>query len=487
MATEFDSTTTCAHTMQLPKFVSRVYAYPIVNDACGQVANVYSKVKDCNRVMHAGLDLAESGLKMVSSTATPIITKFDNQITYIDDLTCKQLDKLEEKIPVVTKPTKEVSNEAKVYINGAIAPKVEAVGNAYQNVKDKVTSVHEYGKTQLMKVTDTSYGKFALGKVDDALEITDKYLEHYLPEDGNKLKGEKFAKPQDTLGKAGYLTTKMRKRMFAKAMTQMQQVKVRSSEAVEKMNFTVDLISYAKTHLQTVADKATHLEHDFKYKLWELETAEAEEMKQVEMKQMNEECNAIEESNETEKTKERKLLKSLLYWSHKLNLSLQAGKAVFVENVPIPENVKHAYAAATETADKLYKQLSHLQPKSYLESIPLVKTSFATIDYYLKSVFDYADDAYKHLVARKEDITRKMKSSGASVNETKIKSECDPNKSTSSESFTSTQEENNNVDAHENTRDTNVVKGDGEESDDDDDEEEEEEEEDENDDNEVHP
>jgi len=160
MMAEYEyATTTSAHGttgMQLPKCVSRVYAYPIINDACGQVVNAYTKVKDCNRVMHAGLDLAESGLKLVSNTATPIITKFDNQITYIDDLTCKQLDKLEEKMPVVTKPTKEVSKEAKEFIGDTIKPKVEAVGNAYQNVKNKVTSVQEFGKTQLMKATDTS-------------------------------------------------------------------------------------------------------------------------------------------------------------------------------------------------------------------------------------------------------------------------------------------------------------------------------------------
>jgi len=245
-----------------------------------------------------------------------------------------------------------------------------------------------------------------LSKVDDALELTDKYLDYYLPEDEKVKGGEKVCKPDDALGKAGYLTTKMRKRMFAKAMSQMQQVKVRSSEAVEKMNFTVDLISYAKTHLQTVADKATHLEHDFKYKLWELETAEDTEMKQMNG-DCDDECYENDEASKAEKTKQRKLLKSLLYWSHKLNLSLQAGKAVLVENVPVPENIKHAYSSATETAQKLYHQLSDLKPKNYLETIPLVKTSFATIDYYLKSVFDYADDAYKRLVARKEEITKK--------------------------------------------------------------------------------
>jgi len=419
-------------------------------------------------VIHSGLDLAESGLKMVSKTATPIITKFDNQITYIDDLTCKQLDKLEEKLPVVTKATQEVSKEAKVFISDTITPKVEAVGNAYQNVKSKVTSVQEYGLTQLKKATDTSYGKLALSKVDCALEMTEKYFDYYLPEAEDKLlKGEKVTKPEDTLGKAGYLTTKMRKRMFAKAMSQMQQVKVRSTEAVEKMNFTVDLIAYAKTHIQNVADKATHLEHDFKYKLWELETAE-----DTEMKQTNEECNDEGvETHETEKIKERKLLKSLLYWSHKLNLSLQAGKAVLVENVPIPENVKHAYSAASETAHKLYQELSQIKPKNYLESIPLVKSSFATIDYYLKSVFDYADDAYKHLVAKKEKLTKSMKSSGAAVKEQINKSEGAQNTSPSSDSFATTLE--NNYEAHETTGDSNDVTGEEESGDEEDEEEEE--------------
>jgi len=260
--------------------------------------------------------------------------------------------------------------------------------------------------------------------------------------------------------------------MFAKAMSQMQQVKVRSSEAVEKMNFTVDLISYAKTHLQTVADKATHLEHDFKYKLWELETAEDTEMKQMN-DECNDDCHGTEESQETIKTKERKLLKSLLYWSHKLNLSLQAGKAVLAENVAVPESVKHAYSSAIETANKLYKQINHLKPKDSLESIPLVRSSFATIDYYLKTVFDYADGAYKHLVERKNEISRKVKSSGASGNEQKIISEGDQNKSTSSDSYATTQE--NNLEGQENACDSNDVTGEGEESGDEEEEDEDEE------------
>jgi len=118
--------------------------------------------------------------------------------------------------------------------------------------------------------------------------------------------------------------------------------------------------------------------------------------------------NASEDDTHTEqseeKTKEHKLFKSLLHWSHKLNLSLQAGKAVFVENVPIPDSIKQSYNLASETAQKLYHDVLNFKSNTTAttESIPLIRKSFTTIDHYLKSVFDYVDETYKQLVSSKQ-------------------------------------------------------------------------------------
>lgn len=53
------------------------------------------------------------------------------------------------------------------------------------------------------------------------------------------------AKPTDVAyGKLAKVSDKVRRRMYAKTLRELQHVKKRSQETLERLNFTVDLVSY---------------------------------------------------------------------------------------------------------------------------------------------------------------------------------------------------------------------------------------------------
>lgn len=236
-------------------FIGRVGNLPVVTSAWAQACGVYQKTKERNSFLNATCKMAESGVGLIATTTKPIVDRYQPQIQQVDAFACDKLTLMEATYPVITKPTDEVLKEGREKCETLLKP----VTDRYNHYKDTYNGVVNRSKERVegtvkmvkdmgQKSLDTPYGKFVLEKVDEALALSETYVEKYLPEteeEGEiKENGEaEHAEEATTLTRVVSLSTKLRQRMYKKAMRDLRQLQVRSYERLEKLHFTVDLVS----------------------------------------------------------------------------------------------------------------------------------------------------------------------------------------------------------------------------------------------------
>jgi len=314
------------------QFLNRVCQLPLVTASWGQLAAIYSQAKESNRLLKFTLDKAEWGVAGVASTAAPLVNKLEKPITILDGIACGQLDKLQERYPIINKPADVwISKSQDMYGNSLLKPSVDkvlsvkdmgvegcakvydvtvkpsletysraknyatekgaATYNAVYNVtvgpamnlgvltfstakdysvgtvqaasqysKNKMTNVMNYGTGKFGEAMGTQYGKMLQSRMDDLLEKADQYVDYYLPEPESGEQEKKIeidaVETETTMTKACHVTTKARRRMYHKAMTDLNNLKLRTREAIDNLKHTIDLIQYDKV-VGTLSDAKT--------------------------------------------------------------------------------------------------------------------------------------------------------------------------------------------------------------------------------------
>ncbi|XP_052797266.1 perilipin-2-like isoform X1 [Mya arenaria] len=245
------------------QFISRLGNLPIVSSAWGTVCTAYQKTKESHTLLKSTCDLAESGVQSVVSTAMPYVEKYQPQIEKVNAYACDKLTVMEEQYPVITRPTEDVLQEGKEKCANMVKPitdRVTAVKDTYTGVvnrgheaveatKGRVEAVKDYGMTTAARTLETPLGQYAMDKVNDALTLSEDYIEKYLPagDDENADKVPEELDEVSTMTRVTALSSKLRQRMYKRAMRDLKGLQIRSQEKIEKLNFTVDLIEYAKS------------------------------------------------------------------------------------------------------------------------------------------------------------------------------------------------------------------------------------------------
>ncbi|NWH42412.1 PLIN3 protein, partial [Chloropsis hardwickii] len=94
--------------------VSRVASLALVSCACGAVASAYGRTKERHPCVRSVCSVAEKGVKTLTAAAAsgarPLLTRLEPQISAANELACKGLDKLEEKLPILQQPPERVTS-----------------------------------------------------------------------------------------------------------------------------------------------------------------------------------------------------------------------------------------------------------------------------------------------------------------------------------------------------------------------------------------
>jgi len=383
------------------KFVSRLYELPVVSSAVGRLGALYTGTKEHNRLFRFTLETAESGLVLAVNTARPVVAKFEKPIGALNGMACQQLEKLEHDYPIITKPTDVVLKQtyescqsAVQPITDRIKPITERVGSAKQygitkindvkvytvdtiggmksysvnkvnDVKtygvdkvngvktysmDKLTMVTDLGSKQVARILENETGRAFIAKLDLAIDVTDSYVDKYLPEEGEsvvektvpsqikKMEVDEASQQGVVMTKAMQLGYKVRRRAYNHMAKRLKVMKMRSLETVDKLHFTVDLMEYARNNIDGVKSKAHYV--------WDEINKSPEE---VAKETSGQECSA------SSLTYERRAIATARHLTRKLKTGL-SGFNLSVEMIPAP--VRTQVQGAIDLAQSLFQMFT---------------------------------------------------------------------------------------------------------------------------------
>jgi len=213
--------------------IDRVAHLPVVNSTLTAVHDYYTKMKkDYPKFapyFQAAENITYSAAILALRSSKPVVDKFGPTINAYANT---GLDKLEGSIPLIKKHPSEVIEETK------------------SSASNMITS-----------------------NVDRALCITEEYVDYYLPCDDNDDSASTDGvrrdasvqtdeeKQSDAKERLNIISHKVKQRSYSKAMQSWSGIRTRSEETLNKLNFTVDLIQYAKTCLSSTKKSKKNVRH----------------------------------------------------------------------------------------------------------------------------------------------------------------------------------------------------------------------------------
>jgi perilipin-2 len=90
--------------------VNRIVSIPLVGNSLKSVESVYQRVKKSNGLTNWYFDTAEGFLKASVDTFAPVLNFVEGPIHKIDEVVCKSLEVVEQRVPIYL-PPELVSNE----------------------------------------------------------------------------------------------------------------------------------------------------------------------------------------------------------------------------------------------------------------------------------------------------------------------------------------------------------------------------------------
>lgn len=146
-------------------------------------------------------------------------------------------------------------DETKKKLEPVISPfyQVQKYGaNKCETVREKVRDVKTYATTK---------GCAGEHLVHDGLlqliNVMEFYVDKYLPPVEGEGKSLKDEEKTEVVKRAGLLSNKMKRRLSGVTMKKLGQVKLRSQEAIHKMDYRVDLMEYARKNIDVAQKTAT--------------------------------------------------------------------------------------------------------------------------------------------------------------------------------------------------------------------------------------
>lgn len=229
----------------LPRFESviRISSLPIVENSIYIAGNVYDKIKRSNSLMTWSLCTAEQSLAIATASAKPAIYALNGPITIIDQLLCKGIDIVEQRVPAVHLPPHLVYCNAREYVSNKIV----------RPVLMRAGSMKQIGNHAASAAVDT---------LDGALTVADQYVDHYLPADpADKIidevaPSESVSKTTRTIKHGARLSRKLQKRLTRRTLAEARALKEQGTECVHVLLYVVELLA---TDPKTAFQKAKEL------------------------------------------------------------------------------------------------------------------------------------------------------------------------------------------------------------------------------------
>lgn len=234
--------------------VKRVVALPLVRATCTAVSGAYNSAKDRHPLLGSACRFAEHCVCSVATCALdhaqPLLEHLQPKLATVNDLACRGLDKLEEKLPFLQQPSDTVVTSAK----DAVAKSVTGVVDLAQRGRRWSGEL----RRSMSQAMDIVLGK-SEELVDHFLPMTEAELvalaaESQGPEVGSV---EEQRQKQGYFVRLGSLSARLRHLAYEHSLGKLRESKHRTQEMLAQLQKTLELIQ----HMQSRASPTPTFHH----------------------------------------------------------------------------------------------------------------------------------------------------------------------------------------------------------------------------------
>ncbi|XP_008590736.1 PREDICTED: perilipin-5 [Galeopterus variegatus] len=247
--------------------VQRVVALPLVRATCTAVFDAYSAAKDRHPLLGSACRVAEQCVNSLTTRALdhaqPLLDHLQPQLATVNNLACRGLDKLEEKLPFLQQPSETVVTSAK-----------DAVASG-------VTGLARRGRRWSVELK-----RSVSHAVDVVLGKSEELVDHFLPMTEEELaalaaeaEGPEVGSVEDQRRQQGYfvrlgsLSARIRHLAYEHSLGKLRQSKHRAQDTLAQLQETLELIDLMQTGVTPIIParpgKVHELWEDWSQQPWE--------------------------------------------------------------------------------------------------------------------------------------------------------------------------------------------------------------------------
>ncbi|XP_064136392.1 perilipin-5 [Loxodonta africana] len=241
--------------------VQRVVALPLVRATCTAVSDAYSMAKDRHPLLGSACRLAEHCICSLTTHALdhaqPLLDHLQPQLATVNDLACRGLDKLEEKLPFLQQPSETVVTSAKDVVASGVTGMVGLAQRSRRwSVELKRSMSHAVG--------------VVLGKSEELVDHFLPMMEDELAALAAEAEGPEVASVEDQRKNQGYfvrlgsLSARIRHLAYEHSLGKLRQSKHRAQDTLAELQETLELIDL----MQGGASPATSIRPGKVHQLW---------------------------------------------------------------------------------------------------------------------------------------------------------------------------------------------------------------------------
>ncbi|NXH43468.1 PLIN3 protein, partial [Dicaeum eximium] len=255
---------------------TRVANLPLVSSAYDMVSSAYTCTKESHPYVRSVCDVAEKGVKTLTAAAVsgaqPLLTRLEPQISTANEMACKGLDKLEEKLPILQQPPEKIISDTKLLVTSTVTGARDVLTSTVAGAKDadavtsRVTGVMDMtkgavqGGVELTRSAVSSsvstVGQMVASRVGSVLGKSEELVDHYLPMTDEELaklatavegfEPEQQRQQQSYFVRLGSLSAKVQHRALQHSLNKLQSARQSSQDLLAQLQRTLDLVEQLK-------------------------------------------------------------------------------------------------------------------------------------------------------------------------------------------------------------------------------------------------
>nr|XP_012624681.1 perilipin-3 isoform X1 [Microcebus murinus]XP_012624683.1 perilipin-3 isoform X1 [Microcebus murinus]XP_012624684.1 perilipin-3 isoform X1 [Microcebus murinus]XP_012624685.1 perilipin-3 isoform X1 [Microcebus murinus]XP_020139586.1 perilipin-3 isoform X1 [Microcebus murinus] len=273
---------TAEEPVQQPSVAGRVASMPLVSSTCGMVSAAYASTKESHPHVRTVCDAAEKGVRTLAAAAAsgaqPLLSRLEPQIASASGYAHRGLDKLEESLPILQRPSEQVLADAKELVSSGVSGAREMVSSTVSSARDTVAArVTEavdmtrgavqsgVDKTKsavasgVHSVAGSGVGQMVLGGVDTVLGRSEQWADNHLPmtdaelallatspEGSGMASVQQQRQEQSYFVRLGSLSERLRQRAYEHSLGKLRRAGQTAQDALLQLSQALSLVEAAK-------------------------------------------------------------------------------------------------------------------------------------------------------------------------------------------------------------------------------------------------